>query len=183
VEERYGDRAMYRVTEFGCCGSENLDTYYSLTTGRRLLTADHPLLSIDAQPFGTGLVAVHDAMAAGAPPGAENDRTLIAVVTFAPEHGAAQRVLVRGPSNDFVVVPDSLALVARGPGGAVKRGQQLGINDDLNARWTVAVVLWIEGMTEGLPAGKVEIPIEAGRLVPEKARGPAAFHVLAAPPR
>lgn len=170
---------MYRVTEYGCCGSENLDTYYSLATGRALFTADHPLLYIDADPFGSGLVAVHDAMAAGALPGGENDRTLIAGITFGGTEAPGQRVLLRGPSADYNVF--KLEWVARGPNGQVKRGQNLGINDELTAAWTVSVALELEAMSGDGGTVRVEIPLDHGRLVPARARVPAGFRVTAPP--
>jgi len=175
VADESPSEPMYRITEYGCCGSENLDTYYSLATGRRLFAADHPLLYLDAAPFGTGLVAVHDAMAADAPPGAANDRTLVAAISFGGTREPGQRVLLRGPSSDYHVF--ALELVGRGPNGQVKHGPNLGINDELTAAWSVAVVLQLEPMS-GEGTARVEIPIENGRLVPAKAHVPAGFRVV-----
>jgi len=173
---------MYRVTEYGCCGSEDLDAYYSLVDGHALFTADHPLLYVEARPFGTGMVAVHDADAAGPIPGAaENDRTLVAAIAFGGTAGAAQRLVLRGPSGEVRIV--GVELVARGPGGRQKQAQTLGVNDELDTRWTVAAVLELERMRDGTAAGRVEIPIENGRLAVEKARAPAPFRVAAAAPR
>lgn len=177
VADESPSEPMYRITEYGCCGSENLDTYYSLATGRVLFTADHPLLYLDAAPFGTGLVAVHDVMAADAPPGAANDRTLVAAISFGGTRAPGQRVLLRGPSSDYRVF--AMELVGRGPNGQVKRGQNLGINDELTAAWSVAVVLELEAVTGAGGTARVEIPIENGRLAVAKARVPAGFRVVA----
>ncbi|HKP74582.1 MAG TPA: hypothetical protein VJT67_03520, partial [Longimicrobiaceae bacterium] len=176
VADEFPGEPMYRLTEYGCCGSENLDTYYSLATGRRLFTADHPLLFIDAAPFGTGLVAVHDVFASDPPPGAANERTLIAAVSFGGTREPGQRVLLRGPTSDYRVF--AMELVARGPNGQVKRGQNLGINDELTAAWSVAVVLELEAVTGEGGTARVEIPIENGRLAVAKARVPAGFRVV-----
>jgi hypothetical protein len=172
---------LYRITEYGCCGSENLDSYYSLADGRLLFTADQPLLYIEATAFGTGMVAVHDAQAADDPPGAANDRTLVAAIAFGDSEHTPQRAWLRGPSADFWV--KKVEWVARGPGGQVKRDRTLGVSDELNARWTVAVSIELEGMSEGAPAARVEIPVENGRLALEKARVPAPFRLAAAPAR
>lgn len=182
VADDYPGEPLYRITEYGCCGSENLDTYYSLVTGRALFTADNPLLFIDAEPFGTGLVAIHDGAAAGPIPGAaENDRTLIALIAFGNTRTPGQHVQLRGPSGDFSVFRQEL--VARGPNGQVKRGATLGINDELTAAWSVSVVLELESITSADTTARVEIPIEAGRLAPARARVPAGFRVVAAPTR
>jgi len=171
---------LYRITEYGCCGAENLDSYYSLVNGRLLFTADQPLLYLDAAPFGTGMVAVHDAQAADDPAGAANDRTLVAAIAFGDSDHAPQRVWLRGPSNDFYV--KQVEWVARGPGGEVKRDRTLGVGGELNARWSVAVSIEVEGMS-GSPTGHVEIPVENGRLAVEKARVPASFRLAAVPAR
>jgi hypothetical protein len=182
VMDEFTGEATYRITEYGCCGSENVDSYFSLATGRLLFTADHPLLFIDAEPFGTGMVAVHDVQAASPLPGAaDDDRTLLAILAFGRAVGAAQRVALRGPSTNFYIA--KLELAARGPSGERKHAQTLGINDELTPRWTVAVVLELEGLSDGLAAGRVEIPIENGRLAVEKARVPPSFRIVAAPPR
>jgi hypothetical protein len=182
VADDYPGEPLYRITEYGCCGSENLDTYYSLVTGRALFTADNPLLFIDAEPFGTGLVAIHDGAAAGSIPGAtENDRTLIALIAFGNTRTPGQHVQLRGPSGDFSVFRQEL--VARGPNGQVKRGSTLGINDELTAAWSVSVVLELESITSADTTARIEIPIEGGRLAPAKARVPAGFRVVAVPTR
>jgi hypothetical protein len=181
VADEFPGEDMYRITEYGCCGSENLDSYYSLATGRAVFTADHPLLYVEAPPFGTGYVAVHDVDAADAPPGAEGDRTLIAMVAFGGTSAALQRVALRGPTSEYRVT--KVEWVARGPAGEQKHAQELGINDELTARWSVAVAIELEGVSDARAAGRVEIPLENGRLTAEKARVPAPFRVVAAPAR
>lgn len=182
VADDFPGEPLYRVTEYGCCASENLDTYYSLITGRALFTADNPLLFIDAEPFGTGLVAIHDGAAAGPIPGAaENDPTLVALITFGNTRSPGQQVHLRGPSPDFSVFRQEL--VARGPDGQEKRGATLGINDELTPAWSVWVVMELESLTSADTTVRVEIPIEAGRLALAKARVPAGFRVAAAPAR
>lgn len=182
LADDYPGEPLYRITEYGCCASENLDTYYSLVTGRALFTADNPLLFIDAAPFGTGLVAIHDGAAAGPIPGAsENDTTLIALISFGNTRAPGQRVQLRGPSGVYSVLRQEL--LARGPNGQEKRGSTLGINDELTAAWTVWVVMELEAITSADVTARIEIPIEGGRLAPAKARAPAGYRVVAAPSR
>lgn len=180
VVDSFPGRSLYRVTEYGCCGSEDLDAYYSLVTGRELFTADHPLLFVDVKPFGTGFVAVHDVEAAGSP-GAESDRTLVAVVAFGAPGATVQRAAVRAASTEYRVT--RLELVARDPAGHLKRGPSLDLNSEIDARWSVAVSIDFEGVADGRPAGRVAIPIANGRMVVERATATAPFRVAAMPAR
>ena len=183
VVDSFAGHALYRITEYGCCGSENLDAYYSLVTGRELFTTDHPLLFIDVRPFGTGFVAVHDAQAAVSP-GAENDRTLVAVVAFGGAGGAVQRLAIHGPSNEFYL--PRMELLAWNPAGGDRHGkhaQSLDAGSGIDARWMVTIDIGIEGMTEGQPTGHVQIPIQNGRMVVERATVNAPFRIAAMPAR
>jgi len=176
-----GGEEMYRVVRYGCCGAENLSTYYSLRTGHRLFSADQPLLYIDVRGFASGYVALHSAMAADGGPGGEADRTQVAVVSFGGPGRVLQHVVIRGPSNEFSAA--KFELVARGPGGQVKRGRRLNIDSEIRAGWTVMVALQLAGISENTARGEILIPLENGRLAPEKARVPAPFQIDPAPAR
>ena len=180
--EELGGEEMYRVVRHGCCGAENLSTFYSLRTGRRLFSADRPLLYIEVERVGTGYLALHSAMAADGGPGGEADRTQVARISFGGPGRVMQDMVIRGPSNDFCV--PRFELVARGPGGRVKRGRLLNINDEIGAGWSVVVAVELENMSgTGNPPPKAEIliPLENGRLAPEKARVPAGWRVAVVP--
>lgn len=176
-----GGEEMYRVVRYGCCGAENLSTYYSLRTGHRLFSADQPLLYIEVTNVGTGYLALHTPMAADGGPGGESDRTQVAVLSFGGPGRVMQNLLVRGTSNEYSV--SRFELVARGPGGRVKRGRWLDINAEIGAGWSVAAELTLEGMGESTANTKadIQVPIENGRLVPEKARIPAPFRISVIP--
>jgi len=176
-----GGEEMYRVTKYGCCGAENLSTYYSLRTGHRLFSADQPLLYVDVRGFASGYVALHSAMAADGGPGGEADRTQVAVVSFGGPGRVLQHAVIRGPNNEFSAA--KFELVARGPGGQVKRGRRLDINSEIPAGWTVMVALQLAAISENTPRGEILIPLENGRLAPEKARVPAPFRIDSAPAR
>jgi hypothetical protein len=176
VVDSFPGYVLYRITEYGCCGSENVDAYYSLTNGRALFTADHPLLLVDVKPFGTGFVAVHDVSATESP-GAEGDRTLVATVAFGAPGGAVQRVAVRGASNDVYL--KRLELVARDAAGHARHAQMLNEGSEIDARWTVAISMEWGEMSSDATAGTVTIPIENGRMVAERARASSPFRVVA----
>jgi hypothetical protein len=156
---------------------ENLDAYYSLVNGRLLFTADQPLLVLEAEPFGNGLLGVHDVSAAGALPGGDNDRTLLARLSFGGVSGAIQRVNLRGPSPDFWL--RRLEWVARGPGNRVKRGTRMDINSEIDARWTLAVSFALESNSDGRVAGQVEIPVANGSMQLARARITGPFRLEA----
>lgn len=179
--EDLGGEEMYRIVQHGCCGAENLGTYYSLRTGHRLFGADHPLLYIDVARVATGYLALHSAMAADGGPGGDTDRTQVARISFGGPGRVMQDVVIRGPSNDFHV--PRFELVARGPGGQVKRGRRLNIDSGIAAGWTVNVAVEIEGMgtANPPPTAEILIPLENGRMAVEKARVPAPFRVGVAP--
>ncbi|HEU4560170.1 MAG TPA: hypothetical protein VFS20_20130 [Longimicrobium sp.] len=179
--EDLGGEVMYRVVQHGCCGAENLSTFYSLRTGHRLFSADRPLLYIEVERIGTGYLALHSAMAAGGGPGGENDRTQVARISFGGPGRVMQDVVIRGPSNEWYV--PRFELVARGPGGRVKRGRLLNINDEIGAGWSVVVAVELESMGTEDPPPKAEIliPLENGRLAIHNARVPAGFRVAVVP--
>jgi len=176
-----GGEEMYRIVRYGCCGAQSLATYYSLRTGHRLFSADHPLLYVDVARVATGYLAVHSAMAADGGPGGETDRTQVAVVSFGGPGRVLQHLRVDGPSHEFYAT--RFELVARGPNGQGKHGRKLDINDEIGAGWSTAVVLGLESMSaSGTPTrGEITIPLEGGRLAPEKARVPAPFRLSVSP--
>ncbi|HYH80278.1 MAG TPA: hypothetical protein VEX86_10785 [Longimicrobium sp.] len=177
--EELGGEEMYRVLRYGCCGAENLSTYYSLRTGHRLFSADKPLLYIEVRGIASGYAALHGANAADGGPGGGTDRTQVAIVSFGGPGRVLQHLLIRGPSNEFAA--SRFELVARGPAGQVKRGRRLDINDELGAGWSVTVALELQAMSGSGPAREILIPLENGRLAVEKARVPAPFRIGVAP--
>lgn len=179
--EDLGGEAMYRVVRYGCCGAETLSTFYSLRTGHKLFSADHPLLYIEVERVATGYLALHSAMAADGGPGGETDRTQVARISFGGPGRVMQDVLIRGPSNEWYA--PRFELVARGPGGRVKRGRLLNINDEIGAGWSVVVAVGLESMGTANPPPRAEIliPLENGRLAIHDARVPAGFRLVLVP--
>jgi len=169
---------LYRATRHGCCDSENLDSYYSLADGRRRFTSSKPLLHLDAQPFGSGWLALHEDRAAVPAPELEHDRAALAVVQMGGLRGAVQRAVIHAPAGDFRVV--RWRLLARGPGGATKTGTSLGIDDELTAAWTVAAVVELEQAAATVRRLTLDIPIRGGRMQLAEARLPTGFRITPA---
>jgi hypothetical protein len=178
VVDSFPGQPVYRITEYGCCGSENVDAWYSLASGHLLFTADYPLLSLELQPFGTGLLGVHDGEAASSPRGA-GDSTTLAVISFGRVGGVVQHLGLRGPSRDFVV--RQLEWVARGPAGQVQRAQRVDEASRLGAGWSVAASFTLESTDDGTPRGRVEIPVSGGALQPIQARITGPFRLFVIP--
>ncbi|MFN0179504.1 MAG: hypothetical protein ACKVZ0_11960 [Gemmatimonadales bacterium] len=108
------DGPLYRMTAQGCCGSQNLSTYFSLITGRALLWSSGPVRRLEA-PEGrqSRLAGFHDTYSAGNPPEAEIDSTVIGVLFWADEEASLGRWAVHSTERDHFAL-EGLAFVIRG---------------------------------------------------------------------
>lgn len=88
---------LYRITQVGCCGSLDTDTYVNLATGKPVLAATSPLLFFDAN--GTiRYVAILTQGPALPIDSARWTATTIAIVQYGPGNDSAQWVRVEGDS-------------------------------------------------------------------------------------
>jgi hypothetical protein len=86
---------LYQLTGHSCCGSGELDSYYSLLTGRALFAASGPLLQLQNSAIGDRrFAAVHDSYSAGAPPESLADSTVVGVLQWGGDREPAWRVVV-----------------------------------------------------------------------------------------
>jgi hypothetical protein len=108
------DGPLYRMTAQGCCGSQNLSTYFSLITGRALLWSSGPVRRLEAPDSRQArLVGFHDTYSAGNPPEAENDSTVVGVLFWADEEAPLGRWAVHSAEPDHFAL-EGLAFVIRG---------------------------------------------------------------------
>lgn len=108
------DGPLYRMTAQGCCGSQNLSTYFSLVTGQALLWSSGPVRRLEApETRQTRLVGFHDTYSAGTPPEAERDSSVIGVLFWADEERPLGRWVVRWAERDHFAL-ERLAFVVRG---------------------------------------------------------------------
>ncbi len=86
---------LYRVTSPGCCGAQNLSTYFSLLNGRELFSADSPILLLEVPNTGVHRYAAYrDLMAVDGIGETGNEKGVIGVLQFGSDLAPASRVLV-----------------------------------------------------------------------------------------
>ncbi len=87
---------LYRMTNRGCCGSQDLATYFSLITGRMLFASSLSPRSIEVANSRTiRYLALHDTFSAAELPERAADSTVVAVLQWGDEEVPARRYLVR----------------------------------------------------------------------------------------
>ena len=86
---------LYRVTNPGCCGAQDLSTYFSLLNGRPLFSADSPIVELEVPNTGVHRYAAYrDLMSEGGIPDVKGEKGVIGVLQFGSDRAAASRVLV-----------------------------------------------------------------------------------------
>lgn len=86
---------LYQMVAAGCCGSQNLITYYSLLSGATLFASSLPARILEFPANRTSLfVGFHDTYSAAAPVEASDDSSVVGVVSWADDHAVLQRVVV-----------------------------------------------------------------------------------------
>lgn len=165
------DDNLYRVVRPGCCGAQDLSTYFSLLDGKELFTADAPILEVEVPNTSVRRFAgYHDLMAASPVPGAGKNGRVVGALFWGSDRAPAHRVLVIAPPG--AKVDESFA--------AKKVSIVSGGKEIEEARWD----LWsadkssdpakIGGFSIRVrcfadPDRLVEVPIESDRLAVEKA--------------
>ena len=98
------DGELYRITRMGCCGSQNLDLYFSLLDGRELFSSDGPILRLEVPNTAVRrYVGYHSLMAASPVPEAAGRKDVVGVLTYGGDRAPAARflVIVKGrPAKD-----------------------------------------------------------------------------------
>lgn len=155
---------LYQMSAAGCCGSQNLITYFSLITGRTLLSSSLPIAALEQ----TGqrlwrFAGFHDTYSAAAPPDLQADSSVIGVVVWADDETRLQR---------FLVVADNPEPFAVTSIGYLLRGRRVTDSvlvhrpEDSAADLRLAIELVAPGSNR---RATVRVPIENLLLVPDKA--------------
>ncbi|MBM4188137.1 MAG: hypothetical protein FJ206_12605 [Gemmatimonadetes bacterium] len=93
--------SLYRMVARGCCGGQDLITYYSLISGRALMTTSRTPIRLEGpEPGRVRLLGFHDTHSAAAPPEAEGDATVAGVLTWTDEERPIARFVVRTDRPD-----------------------------------------------------------------------------------
>jgi hypothetical protein len=164
------DDGLYRVTRPGCCGAQDLSTFFSLLDGKELFTSAAPIVSIDApNSVFRRFAAYHDLMAAAPVPGGERDRRVVGRLQYGSDRARAESVLVVAP----IAEPDE-SWAAKKVSVVIDGRESEGDRVDLWSADKAADAAKIGGFTIRVtayttPELLVEIPVEGDRLVPEKA--------------
>ena len=147
-----GVARFYRVHRDGCCGTQPGDLYYDLRTGRLVISSSQPLARVDSDPAGWGWIGFVANMSEAVAP-EMCDSTVLGVLTFAPDRGAPQRLLLRGPPDDVTL--QSIEVRENARGGVIR--------------------VTLDGEYE-----PIELPLRANRLILAEARLPSGLRLTAA---
>ncbi len=166
---------LYRMSSRGCCGSQTLDAYWSLLTGRSLFASSIGLREL-VYPGRTGrrFLAFHDTFSAAAPPESAVDPSVVGVLELGNDREPATRVSVVADRPEpfaiqvlaFVrgrtVLPDSaLTLSSDSTAGLAARVELVAPSSGRRVTFTVPIIagaLATGGVT--LPAG---LRLDGGR--------------------
>lgn len=94
---------LFRITQFGCCGSNNIDNYVALLSGRHVFSASAPLQWFYANGTVRYVAVLADEVPALAPSGGWTPRTA-AVILYGTGGAPAQIVAVPGDSAIYYMV-------------------------------------------------------------------------------
>lgn len=160
---------LYRIRRAGCCGAADRDAYFDLASGRELLRASAPLLSLSAVGVsGRRLAALHAGDSVEPPAEHDTDARVCAVLTWSDGAGRTQRLVLRGAAP-IRCTAAGLAVAREGrrlPGSAPTLPGGSGWAE----RADLALVADIALGAPGFERGEVWVPIEGDTLVPERAR-------------
>lgn len=146
---------LYRMMSRGCCGSEDLGTYFSLLTGRALFSSNLTPVRIElANTSQVRYLAFHDTFSALHPVEAERDSTVIGVLQYGDDRRPARRLLVLADRPEGFAttrlrliregraMEDSVVVLSRPPFGGLRVRVEL-VAPGSNRR------VWLEAPIEG----------------------------------
>ncbi len=162
---------LYIMTQSGCCGSQDLATYFSLLNGRALFSSSIGVRSIEvANTRQVRYAAFHDSYSAGASTEAQADSTVVGVLQWGDDQNPSRRIVLRADR------PEGFA------------AYRLGFRRAGKALADTAVTLWADQPQDlaleirlTAPGSNrtvtVTIPIAGLDLDLERARVPAGFRL------
>jgi hypothetical protein len=162
---------LYRVTNPGCCGAQDLSTYFSLLNGRELFSADSPILQLEVPNTGVHRYAAYrDLMSADGIPDVGKEKGIIGVLQFGSDREPAARVLVTA-AKDFQnenSAAKKSAFVHEGKEVEEPEFDLWSADGSNDPKKIGGFSIRIHDFME--PDFLLEIPVEGDRLVIEKAR-------------
>ena len=162
---------LYRVTNPGCCGAQDLSTYFSLLNGRELFSADSPILQLEVPNTGVHRYAAYrDLMSAGGVLEFGKEKGVIGVLQFGSDREPGAKVLVTAEKdfeNDNYTAKKS-AFVHEGKEVEQPQFDLWSADGSSDPKKIGGFSIRIHDYME--PDFLLEIPVEGDRLVIEKAR-------------
>src|SRR5262249_55400550 len=154
----------------GCCGAQELSTFFSLLDGRELFTSDAPILEIEVPNTSVRRFAgYHDLMAASPVPGAGKNDRVIGALFWGSDRAPARRLLVMAPAGakvDENFAAKKMSIVPDGKEIEEARWDLWSADKSADPAKIGGFSIRIRGFVD--PDLLVEVPVEGDRLVPEK---------------
>jgi hypothetical protein len=181
-----GNDAYYRVTEYGCCGSLDRSTFFSLESGKPLLSVTGEPATLEV-PNAGGIIRVAGILPSWA---ADRDGTFakfkdsVAIVTYADRTHALQRALLKGPADksfdDLIneIMSEPVVSFHKAGGGDAETQFALWSAD---GKKDPAMITGAVFAIEFTPDYKIEIPVVADKLDIAHATLPKGFTLEALP--
>lgn len=181
-----GNDAYYRVVEYGCCGSLDRSTFFSLESGKPLLAVTGEPATLEV-PNAGGIIRVAGILPSWA---ADRDDTFakfkesLAIVTYADRTHTLQRALLKGPADksfdDLIneVMSEPAVGFHKAGGGDPETQFTLWSADGKKDPAAITDAVF---SIEFTPDYKVEIPVVADKLDIAHATLPKGFTLEALP--
>jgi len=182
-----GNDAFYRVVEYGCCGALDRSTFFSLESGKPLLSVTGEPATLEV-PNAGGIIRVAGILPSWA---ADRDETFakfkdaLAIITYADRTRTLQRALLKGPADksfdDLINEVMSEPVVGfRKAGGSDAPESQFTLWSADGKKDPAAITDAVFSI-EFTPDYKVEIPVAADKLDLAHATLPTGFSLEALP--
>jgi hypothetical protein len=181
-----GNDAFYRVVEYGCCGALDRSTFFSLETGKTLLSVTGEPATLEV-PNAGGIIRVAGVLPSWA---ADRDETFaklkdaLAIVTYADRTHTVQRAVLKGPADksfdDLIneVMSEPVVGFRKASGGDLETQFTLWSADGKKDPAAITDAVF---SIEFTPDHKVEIPVVADKLDIAHATLPKGFTLEAMP--
>ncbi|HWA42497.1 MAG TPA: hypothetical protein VHA10_04750 [Hypericibacter adhaerens] len=182
-----GNDAFYRVVEYGCCGALDRSTFFSLESGKPLLSVTGEPATLEV-PNAGGIMRVAGILPFWA---ADRDETFakfkdaLAIVTYADRTHTLQRALLKGPVDKSF--DDLINEVMSEPVVGFRKADGSDAPDAQFTLWSAdgkkdpAAITDAVFSIEFTPDYKVEIPVAADKLDIAHATLPKGFTLEALP--
>ena len=172
------DQNVYRVNRPGCCGAQDLGIYFSLVNGKELILSDAPILTMEVPNSSLRrFVGYQDTMAASPIPGEKTRKGVVGMLQYGSDREPAERLFVVAdnpePPEDFAA--KKLSIVVNGKEAEDSRFDVWAADKSSDPSKIGGFSVRVRDFSNRDLL--FEIPVEADRLVPEKAKVAKGVHL------